>query len=368
MTTPSHLVAVLLVINSFSGSSLVFHFPPSPDTDQLLANASQDADILDGMSSDETESLEEESFVALESSDTLGEESQMEDTDKDHIRRYPWDNVLGFNSDFLADILTPSKTHCGKKFELWVDELVFLGLPVHIRSDGTWSKQTNILRYCDMGYGEASNLFDLEMSSVNESAGDCIELPRHQMTLFHIVMVMKLSLMQNYHAKINEMYTNIVTKLALALNYEQARTNYVWTQSEIILQMREKAANDGISFNALWSDILFKSSLASALATVYSAISVSGIAHLTINNSFDLSIFIPAPIITSSIPIDASESNCFLTSVDVYDDDMEYNDPFLTPHSSLLLLDDVESVLQSIPADANPSLSLFVKNMRSTQT
>ncbi|KTW25789.1 hypothetical protein T552_03402 [Pneumocystis carinii B80] len=368
MTIPSHLVAVLLVINSFSGSNLVFHFPPCPDTNQLLTNSCQDIDILDGLSSDETESIEEESFVASELSDGHGEEGQLEDTDKDYIRRHPWDNVLGFNSDFLADLLTPCKTHCGKKFELWVDELVFLGLPIHIRSDGTWSKQTNLSRYCETNQCETFNMFDLEVSGVNESQGESIDPSQHQMTLFHIVVAMKLSLTQNYHAKINEMYTNVVTKLAMALKYEQARTNYVWSQSEIILQMREKAVNDGMSFDALWADILFKSSLASALATVYNAISVSGIAHLTINNSFDLSIFIPTPIITSSIPTDVSENNCFLTSVDVYDDDMDYNDPFLTPHSSLLLLDDVESVLQNIPADANPCLSLFVKNIRPTQT
>ncbi|KAG4303861.1 hypothetical protein PORY_002749 [Pneumocystis oryctolagi] len=308
MTSPSYLVAVLLVINSFGGSSLVFHYPPRPDLDPQPSNSLQEdidgSDISSSSSSSEAESIDKsETSDTSESSDDLFSESQGEDPIKNHTKRPPWDKVLGFNSDFLAGLLTPRKIH----------------------------------------------------------------FSQHQMTLFHIVMVMKPPLTQNYHTKINEMYTNVVIKLTMALKYEQARTDYVWSQSEMILHMREKAANDEMSLDALWVDILFKSSLASALATVYNAISASGIAHLTINN-FDFSIFIPTPIIATSIPTDMSEDNRFLTSIDVYDEDMDYNDPFLTPHSSLLLLDDVESVLQNIPADANPSLSLFIKNIRPTQT
>lgn len=370
MTTPSYLVAVLLVINSFGGSNLVFHYPPRPDLDSQSTNAIQDEiDVSDISSSEETESTnQDETSEIFESSDNLLIDSQVEDADQNSAKRHPWEKILGFNSDFLADLLTPRKTHCGKKFELWVDELVFLGFPVHIRPDGTWSRQIHLsLKSNDSNFIDSANISDPEASGSNEPAIEGIKPLEHQMTLFHVVMIMKPPLTQNYHTKINEMYTNVVIKLAMALKYEQARTNYVWSQSEMILHMREKAANDGITLDALWADILFKSSLASALATVYNAISASGIAHLTIN-SFDFSIFIPTPTITSSIPTHISENNYFLTSIDTYDEDIDYNDSFLTPHSSLLLLDDVDSVLQNIPPDANPSLSLFVKNIRPTQT
>ncbi|CCJ30396.1 unnamed protein product, partial [Pneumocystis jirovecii] len=371
MTAPSYLVAVLLVINSFGGSSLVFHYPPRPDIDSQSVVLQEDIDGSDVSSlSEETESLREnEASDISESNDGLFSESQSEDSGQDNSKRPPWDKIFGFNSDFLADLLTPRKTHCGKKFELWVDDLVFLGFPVHVKPDGTWSKHIDRpSKHSNSTHSESANLHDLGTHVSNESTNESAKLSQHQMTLFHIVMVMKPPLTQNYHTKINEMYTNVVIKLAMALKYEQAKMDYVWSQSEMILHMREKAANDEISFDALWVDILFKSSLASALATIYDAISASGIAHLTINNSFDFSIFIPTPIITTSIPTDMSEDNRFLTSIDVYDEDMDYNDPFLTPHSSLLLLDDVESVLQNIPADANPSFSLFIKNIRPTQT
>lgn len=46
--------------------------------------------------------------------------------------------ALGYSLDFLSDMLTPSRAACNRKFELCVDELVFIGHPVTIGADGTW--------------------------------------------------------------------------------------------------------------------------------------------------------------------------------------------------------------------------------------
>lgn len=46
--------------------------------------------------------------------------------------------ALGYSLDFLSDMLTPPRAACNRKFELCVDELVFIGHPVTIGSDGTW--------------------------------------------------------------------------------------------------------------------------------------------------------------------------------------------------------------------------------------
>jgi hypothetical protein len=46
--------------------------------------------------------------------------------------------ALGYSLDFLSDMLTPPRAACNRKFELCVDELVFIGHPVTIGPDGQW--------------------------------------------------------------------------------------------------------------------------------------------------------------------------------------------------------------------------------------
>jgi hypothetical protein len=47
--------------------------------------------------------------------------------------------ALDYTLDFLSDMLTPPRAACNRKFEICVEELVFLGHPVSIGSDGKWS-------------------------------------------------------------------------------------------------------------------------------------------------------------------------------------------------------------------------------------
>lgn len=47
--------------------------------------------------------------------------------------------ALGYSLDFLADLLTPPRAACNRKFEVSVDELVFIGHPVSCNPDGRWA-------------------------------------------------------------------------------------------------------------------------------------------------------------------------------------------------------------------------------------
>lgn len=46
---------------------------------------------------------------------------------------------LGYPLDFLSDMLTPPKSACNRKFEINVDELIFVGHPVTCGLDGRWT-------------------------------------------------------------------------------------------------------------------------------------------------------------------------------------------------------------------------------------
>ncbi|KAG9127013.1 hypothetical protein FRC07_001038 [Ceratobasidium sp. 392] len=62
--------------------------------------------------------------------------SPAHEQDKD---RDAYTKLLGYRSGFLADILSPKPSLCHQKFELVVDELAFLGHPVHAGMDGGWA-------------------------------------------------------------------------------------------------------------------------------------------------------------------------------------------------------------------------------------
>jgi hypothetical protein len=49
-----------------------------------------------------------------------------------------YDTALAYSLDFLGDMLTPPRSACNRKFEIIVDELVFIGHPITNGPDGNW--------------------------------------------------------------------------------------------------------------------------------------------------------------------------------------------------------------------------------------
>ncbi|KAK9466072.1 nitrogen permease regulator of amino acid transport activity 3-domain-containing protein [Lipomyces arxii] len=56
------------------------------------------------------------------------------------LTQQPWEQVFGYDADFLAALLCPRRSMCDTKFEFTVGDLAFLGLPMHIRQDGKWKR------------------------------------------------------------------------------------------------------------------------------------------------------------------------------------------------------------------------------------
>jgi hypothetical protein len=101
-------------------------------------------------------------------------------------------------------------------------------------------------------------------------------------------------------------------------------------------------------------DITLKnSSLAQTIRKLYDAISSDSVAHILINDYIDLSLQIP--------PLVPNPSN----------NDMighEYaHYPIIAPYHTLLLLEDPEEILKSMPLDANPTLVQLVQILTPTQ-
>lgn len=467
------LVAVLLVTQSSAGPNLVFHYPPNPkidnpaessiwgvdnSDDERSSNSSVSTNSTDdeldnhGASDAETgvrKMLDHLEFETVRSeSDRRSrsyaggrhssrrmreeheddhEDDDEEDNDgaKPEATGPPWENVFGFKTSFLASLLAPKASMCRTKFEMTIDDLVFLGYPVNIRSDGTWKKQRKRRKNRGMKSnaselttsihgqfggsgqeGEGSVRLNDELeggderkrTEDDEAAGheaddedepgedqksDGAEEDKDEwgdgigMSMFHVVFVMNPPQLE-YHTRVHEMYTCVVKKFARALKLEQARTDYVRKEMELILKMKDKAIHDDMSFHDLWQHTLASSNLASAIASVYTAISASKIAHVYINDSIDLSLQLPMISETSVLPslYEPHIPGLFLTTANTFDQDDTEGDS-MTRHFTLLFLDEKENIEREIekeidkeimaePTNANSNLLYFVQHCKPT--
>ncbi|BFZ63897.1 Nitrogen permease regulator 3 [Saitoella coloradoensis] len=391
---PTSLLAVLFVTNSSSGTNLVFHYPPRPElvarsftrsrsSSTTSSSTSSTSDEGDASDSDNGVTRSDRKTVRSRASQSFTP-SPLEDpgnvgapatplgnqTNVKQLYKQPWDTVLGFDSYLLADLLSPQSVMCDTKFELSVDELIFLGHPCHVRPDGTWSRKKHKKK------GKPETIHE-EQSDDEKKVGGLL--------MFHLVFVMNSLVTTNEtetRAAVSDMYDHIVTKMTSALKFEQARCGYVARESEKIMSLREKATSTETSYSDLWQQIVRASNLAATMASIFDSIAAHSVAHINVNSAIDLCLQIPLVTYSPHLPVDPDSysinapllttSTLALTfhgSIQDHLDVEESVDPLITPHFGLLLLDEPQKILQDLPpADSNSVLAQFVKNVKPTQS
>lgn len=188
------------------------------------------------------------------------------------------------------------------------------------------------------------------------------------MTSFHLVFAMNTKLDASYRRHVEEIYDNVVNPLSLALMYEQAKSDYVWQQCEKIKELKAKAETTRTNIATTWHDILYQCDLAEIIQETYTAISNGEMAHLLINKRLNLSLAIPQHLTSDVLPSDRDNQHPFLNSALSFGLSMEEADPLLVPHYALILLDDTESVLASVPLETVPRLEELVRLVKPTIT
>ena len=174
--------------------------------------------------------------------------------------------VLGFKEEFLAGLLAPKERMCKTKFELSIDDMVFLGYPLHVRPDGTWRKQKKKRgRGRNGGGGDGDG--DVDVGGNPDAGGIAMGNEGHEddaddekddedgessqggnfgnMTMFHVVFVLNPPELE-CHSRTQEMFDYVVRRFARALKYEQAKDGYVWREAERIVRLKDKANHEGI--------------------------------------------------------------------------------------------------------------------------
>jgi hypothetical protein len=333
-----------------------------------------------------------------------------------------WEKLLGYPVEGLEMMLSPPSSMHKKRFEVMLDDLVFLGYPIFVRDDGTWKKKKNKRRAATHDGKSSQEGHDAEDEDANDSGSDNENdddddeegdtgndmfspplsplTPRRppqnggfpqsfgseatmseaasengsansnqdEMTMFHVVFVMNPPALE-YHIRLQEMYDNVVKKFAKALRYEQARSNAIYQDAKKMQSIKAQAKENKTPMSVLWPTLIASCSLAKAVAILYTSIASNKIAHISIGEGFEASIQIPQAISTPYVPTPTEPQlpGLWLTTANSLSDDGQS----LSPHAALLLLEDKDAMLKDIEGDGKElgsPLAFFIRELTPTKS
>lgn len=398
------LVSIILVIQSRSGPRVVFHYPPEPLFAKTLRTPDRgdDSTSLEELSSNDTDtattSTEDEEAVLRKASkksgksqhgvsigshlaDDDGETSGAENASRQGKEWQPSYEPL-FGLEDLVTLLVPNiRLWHKRKFEVGINDLCFLGWPVFIREDGTWQKRK--VRNKKRANKDESRKADAKQDPTDETNTESDDsaaastktetatTASSELTMFNVVFVMNPPVLE-YNLRIREMYDNVVKKFGKALKWEQARQGYVWTQSELMTSIKTKHISKRSPTSVMYKELLSRSSLAQAISSVYTSISSSRIASVTLSPTVSISLQIPPVTSISTLPSLTDppvQPGIWLTTVNdppsstVDFDTSPSSSSHIAKHFTLLLTDSKATILKDISSTTSPiagPLSTFV--------
>jgi hypothetical protein len=269
----SGLVAIALVIRSGAGPRFVFHYPARPTaqtskreprygteldvSDEEIPEDngdSEESDLEDGgfqlnQAFSKTNVGEKKSGSKDRHVDLLEGDEHYETPSGEHI--VPWEHLGEFSTTDLESILTAPRAFHKKKFELTLDPLHFVTYPLHIREDGLWKKK-KVKKEKKLNKGSPEPISGKGMSKESEQTGEAerAKAPNSEdeddhggMTMFNVVFILNLP-KDEADERLQEIYEHVIKKFNKALNHAQASSNYVWKESRMILETKEKARDD----------------------------------------------------------------------------------------------------------------------------
>uniref|UniRef100_A0ACB8FJQ8 Nitrogen permease regulator-like 3 n=1 Tax=Sphaerodactylus townsendi TaxID=933632 RepID=A0ACB8FJQ8_9SAUR len=227
--------------------------------------------------------------------------------------------VSGFSDVILATILATKSDMCGKKFELKIDNVRFVGHPTLLQH----------------AFGQISKT----------DPSPKREMPT--MILFNVVFALRATADPSV---INCLH-NLSRRIAIVLQHEERRCQYLTREAKLILAIQDEVsamseATDGPQSPFL--HILPKCKLARDLKEAYDSLCTTGVVRLHINNWLEVSFCLPHKIhrvASRSIPPEAIERSL----------------KAIRPYHALLLLRDEKSLLAELPLDCSPALVRVIR-------
>lgn len=179
-------------------------------------------------------------------------------------------SILGLQADVWEKLLSPPRVWHKRRFEVGINDLAFVGWPVFVREDGTWRKEKRkkqknkrsrpawegaelghneeaeeVVDNAAEGDADANAADSSQTTSSDGGVGQQDSDDKDSMTMFNVTFVLDPPLLE-YSTRLREIYDTIIKKFAKALKWEQARTDYVWKESQHILHVKEMAREKGM--------------------------------------------------------------------------------------------------------------------------
>lgn len=168
-----------------------------------------------------------------------------------------YDILFGYSAEYLGNLLCPQPRMCHQKYELIVDDLVFVGHPVCADADGVWrfksDKNTSNSRGRDSMSGHSPRDFDLASSASPDKPlqGERLSYcnPAWLQT-FHLVFILDLpepssSASGNVLRYLDIIYEQIAFVVTAVLFQEQVQSNYVETECDTLGTLKESCISKG---------------------------------------------------------------------------------------------------------------------------
>ncbi|XP_066546390.1 GATOR1 complex protein NPRL3 isoform X3 [Amia ocellicauda] len=225
-----------------------------------------------------------------------------------------------FSDVILATILATKSDMCGKKFELKIDNVRFVGHPTLLQHGHT-----------------------IQVSKTDPSPKR--EMPT--MILFSVVFALRA----NADPSVISCMHNLSRRIAIALQHEERRCQYLTREAKLMLAMQDEVTTmtetDG-GPQSPFRQILPKCKLARDLQEVYDSLCTTGVVRLHINSWLEVSFCLPHKIHRvggNHIPPEALERSM----------------KAIRPYHALLLLDSEKVLLSQLPLDCSPALVRVIK-------
>ncbi|XP_055079515.1 GATOR complex protein NPRL3 isoform X4 [Periophthalmus magnuspinnatus] len=224
-----------------------------------------------------------------------------------------------FSDIILATILATKSDMCGKKFELKIDNVRFVGHPTLLQHPPV-----------------------IQGSKTDPSPKR--EMPT--MILFNVVFALRA----NADPSVINCMHNLSRRIAIALQHEERRCQYLTREAKLMLSVQDEITTmtENGSPQSPFRHILPKCKLARDLKEAYDSLCTTGVVRLHINNWLEVSFCLPHKIHRIGgyyIPPEALENSL----------------KAIRPYHALLLLESEKVLLSQLPLDCSPAMVRLIK-------
>lgn len=243
-----------------------------------------------------------------------------ENTDTRNFSGIKDGHLIGFSDSTLANILSPKSDACGTKFELKVDEVLFVGHPTlaHERHDHEFKRNDSSSRKDDV-----------------------------IMKLFNVVFVLQASV----EPSVVHCYHDLSKRIAIALKHEEIRCRYLSSERETMLSVHDEMSSmPEDCAESPFQHILPKSKLARDLQDVFKSLCATGSVRLKINGWVNVSFCLPHKV-----------HNLNQGSIHIKPETIHKSLAAIRPYHTLLFLVNEGYLVDSLPGDCSPAVTRLVR-------